>query len=263
MIYVSSLGSISVIDGSMNKVIAGVTFNINPPNAGHIICGKEKEELPTNQFRKIKFGRQCIAKSNKGFEFSSWVKNVGKGSSQTISSMPKSRIWYTFITDWLKSIADTVGIKIDHYDSTTFTITRYGNFTANFDKVPPPLPPEYWATIFGVVVSSVVDSLFIPGIIAWRKSKSHIRRLHGFHKKNESLSHDRKLDEDDLKSLDKLNRGIEHAYAIGNLSDQQHQNLKSEVSLLYYELLRRRIDQLNGVPIRHDGKNDRLLDRIK
>src|SRR6266516_6167322 len=41
-VYVANSGSagISVIDGVPNKVVARVTFNINPADSGHIICNK-------------------------------------------------------------------------------------------------------------------------------------------------------------------------------------------------------------------------------
>jgi hypothetical protein len=111
--------------------------------------------------------------------------------------------------------------------------------------VPPPLPPEYWATIFGVV-SSIVGSWFIPGIITWSKSKSHIKRLHDYHKRIDSLYSDGKLDVAHFNSLDELNRNIGDGYARGKITDQHYTNLKNEISLLYEEIFKKRIDSLNG-----------------
>ena len=36
-------GTVSVIDGKVNKVVAKVMFNIEPFNAGHIECDKDKK----------------------------------------------------------------------------------------------------------------------------------------------------------------------------------------------------------------------------
>ena len=38
----SDSGIVSVIDTSTKKVVAGVTFNINPPNSGQIMCNNMK-----------------------------------------------------------------------------------------------------------------------------------------------------------------------------------------------------------------------------
>ena len=47
IIYVSNekSGSVSVIDGSFDKLMVGVTFNVNPPSAGHIQCNDEKNNV--------------------------------------------------------------------------------------------------------------------------------------------------------------------------------------------------------------------------
>jgi hypothetical protein len=36
--FKSNPGTVSVIDGSSDKVAAGVIFNVNPANSGKIIC---------------------------------------------------------------------------------------------------------------------------------------------------------------------------------------------------------------------------------
>ena len=229
---------------SITNQLVGVTFYIQPQNAGHIQCNNEN--IATNQYIRSGFDTKCTAISNNGFEFSNWVENLGKDSTRTISAAVNPNLWYTPLINWFESFADILGFKTVNSDSATFTVTQYGNFTANFEEVPPPLPPEYWATIFGVVVSSIVGSWFIPGIITWAKSKSHIRRLYDYHKTIDSLYSDRKLDIDDIKSLDELNRNIGDVYIRGKITDQHYTNLKNEISLLYEEIYKKRIDSLNG-----------------
>jgi YVTN family beta-propeller protein len=263
MIYVANSDSntVSVIDGSINEIIVGVTFGINPPNSGYIRCNKD--EIPIHEYQKIEFGTQCTAEPNKGFGFSNWVENFGTNSTKKISTAAKSNFWYTPITDWFESFADTLGFKTVSYDSATLSITRYGSFTANFQEVPPPLPPEYWATIFGVVVTSIIGSWFIPGIITWVKSKSHIRRLYDYHKRIDSLySSDGELNADDIKPLNDLSRDIGDVYARGKITDQHYTNLKNEISVLYQEIYKKRIDSLNN-KITKDDNTTRSLTEIK
>jgi hypothetical protein len=59
----------SLIDAEANKVVAKVMFNIQPPNAGHIECDKDKLIAPTAQQFYIWSGSECTAKPNQGFEF--------------------------------------------------------------------------------------------------------------------------------------------------------------------------------------------------
>ena len=50
-------------------------YGINPPNSGHIRC--EKNEIPINQYQRIKIGAECVAEANSGFQFNSWIEDLG------------------------------------------------------------------------------------------------------------------------------------------------------------------------------------------
>jgi YVTN family beta-propeller protein len=232
----SKSNTVSIISPYSPKVEAGVSFDVNPFHAGHIVCNNIT--IPTNQYFYTDFRTQCLAQPNKGFQFSSWAENLGRNSSRTINAT----IPADSPVDWIES---ALGFGSKQTPS-ILTVTKFGSFTANFEELPPPVPPEYWATIFGVVVSSIVGSWFIPGIITWAKSKSHIRRLYDYHKRIDSLYSDGKLDVDDINSLDELNRNIGDSYARGKITDQHYTNLKNEISLLYGEVFKKRIDSLNG-----------------
>jgi uncharacterized membrane protein len=144
--------------------------------------------------------------------------------------------------------------------SATFDINRFGTFTANFKAVPPPVPPEYWIPLYGIIVSTIVG-WSIPTIIGWIKSKTQTRRANQYHKRFHSLySDNNKLYEND-KTLDTLRRGIKNAYAEGKISEQHYNNLKNETSILYERAYKNKIDSLNG---KADGQNNRVeLDEIK
>jgi YVTN family beta-propeller protein len=252
LIYVANVDSntVSVIDGETNEVVLGVIFSINLPDSGHISC-IDGEEIPTNEYRKIKVGDACKAEANNGFIFSSWTQNLGKNSSRTVSA---SKVSYSPFNFLLGAFGYTPS---DDY--ATLTIPSFGNFTANFKELPPPIPSEYLIPLYGAIISSIVG-WSIPSIIGWAKSKKENRRINWYHKQVNSLYDDGTLDQNDIKTLDRLKADISDAYAKGKLSDQHYQNLKSELSVLYEEVYRKRNDSLNGIL---DRENSRLLYKIK
>ena len=75
-----------------------------------------------------------------------------------------------------------------------------------------------------------------------------------------SFYEDNKLDYNDIAPLNKIKTDMSDAYAKGKISDQHYQNLKSEISVLYEEILKKRIDSFNG---RNNTDDGRLLDQIK
>ena len=99
-IYVANLGSdgISMINSRKNEVVAGVTFEINPSRSGNIVCDTNLGGLdaPINRFLYLSSGTNCIAKPNKGFEFSSWGEILDGNSTRTINSTSGSP-WTAFL----------------------------------------------------------------------------------------------------------------------------------------------------------------------
>ena len=47
----------------------------------------------------------------------------------------------------------------------TLTVNRFGNFTAYFKALPPPVPAEFTASLITVIVAALVGSLLIPAAI--------------------------------------------------------------------------------------------------
>lgn len=146
--------------------------------------------------------------------------------------------------------------------STILNITRFGNFTANFEKLPPPLPDEYLIPLYGIIVSSIVG-WSIPSIIGGIKTKRQERKLFSIHKKINHVWDDKILDLNDVNKLDSLVGETEEAYARGKINNERYEILKTNVSALYEEIFRKRIDLLNSLIIRHDSKDDRLLSKMK
>src|SRR5215813_6842318 len=114
------------------------------------------------------------------------------------------------------SFLSTFGMKPND-PSATFDINKFGTFTANFKAVPPPVPPEYWIPLYGIIVSTVVG-WSIPSIIGSVKAKRQGRMANQYYGKINRLYNDGKLDENDIADLDKLKTVIANAYACGKIS---------------------------------------------
>jgi hypothetical protein len=50
---------------------------------------------------------------------------------------------------------DGFGIKPND-TSAALNVTQFGNFTPNFKALHPPIPPEYWILLYGIMVSTIV-----------------------------------------------------------------------------------------------------------
>jgi YVTN family beta-propeller protein len=247
IVYVANYDSdsVSVIDGITNKVVAGVTFNVNPFNSGYIVCEDlstpSEDDLadpsPTGQYIYVYSGSQCMAKPNEGFEFVSWEENNLKANSTQLISVSRSA------STW-DSILDFFGIKSDEPEA-TIPLTKFGTFTANFKELPPAVPSEYWIPLYGIIISTIVG-WSIPSIIGWTKSKRDVRKLNYYHKQIASLYGDGKLDENDIEALDRLRSRVSDAYAEGKINDKHYETLRGEISTLYEEIFRKKIATLDS-----------------
>jgi YVTN family beta-propeller protein len=245
----SDSNTVSVIYGPSQRVQAGVSFDVNPFYAGHIVCNNIT--VPTNQYFYVDFHTQCLAQPHKGFQFGSWIENLGGNSSRTLNaSTPDSSI------DWVKS-ALHFGSK---QTSSILTVTKFGNFIAKFENLPPAIPTEYLISLYGIILSSIVG-WSIPSIVGWLKTKKMIRTSNSYHKIISSLYEDNKLDHNNMTSLDKIKIDMSEAYAKGRISDQHYQNLKDDISVLYEKIFKQKIDVLNIIP--NEGNHKKLIEKIR
>jgi YVTN family beta-propeller protein len=214
--YVATGEGISVLYGISRQVQAGVSFDVNPFHAGRIEC--KDLPVPTNQYFYIDFRTQCTAQANEGFQFSSWIENLGSNSSRTISASHGD--WFTNTLDWVSGKPSPA----------TLNVTKFGNFTANFETLPPAIPPEYLATLFTVVVTAFVGSWLTPSFIGWRKTAKQGKRLDDYKERVKQVYKDTDLSEKDKeKELSKIKEEIEYAYAKGKLTEQQYNLLNKKI----------------------------------
>lgn len=245
IIYVTNSGSkmISVINASSNKVqVPHVVFDINPRNSGYISC--EGISVATNNFQRIDIGNECEAVPNRGYEFSNWVEYLGNNSTKTVSSIIKNYHWYTPFENFIKYITNNLGLDTSKNDASVWTVSRSGNFTANFEMVAPPLPAEYWATLTSFVLTTIVGAYFIPSFIGFTRTRSKVKKQNYFHREIQSIYDDGRLDDEDTNKLNILKNKITDSYSRGKISDEQYDTLNTEISISYDEIFNKRIDAL-------------------
>jgi YVTN family beta-propeller protein len=252
IVYVANYddGTVSVIDAIANKVVAKVMFNIEPLNAGHIECDKNKLIVPIAQEFYIWNGSQCTAKPNQGFDFVSWQENLNGNSTQLIKvSSPLS-----FLDPILNILS-----KPDKPEATV-NITKFGSFTANFKALPPPIPPEYLATLFTVVVTAFIGSWLTPTVIGWRNAKKQGSKLDHYHNKLKELYNDCRLDRDDIQKLNNIRDNIADEYTRGKINKEQHDKLRDEISISYGKIFTKEMDSLNNLS---ENDKEKQLSAIK
>ena len=244
-IYVANSGdnTVSVIDPETNKVVAKVMFNIEPFNAGHIEC--DKLITPIEQQFYVYSGSECIAKPNQGFEFVSWQENLSGNSTQFIKLSSTPTI--------LDSILEFFHMNPDKPES-KLNITKFGSFTANFKALPPPIPPEYVATLFTVIVTAFIGSWLTPTVIAWRKARKEGSILDYYHNKVKKLYTDGKLDRSDIRKLNDLRDNITDEYTRGKITKEQYDKLGDEISISYGEIFTKEIDSMHRLSEIDKGK---------
>ena len=243
--------TVSVIDGLATKVVAGVKFSVNPVNSGYIECSELK--TPSKQYFYLYSGDQCTAKPYKGFEFQSWQENLNNNATIMLNVSSSSST--------LDSILDIFNLKPDKPEA-TISITKFGSFTANIKELPPPLPPEYWAILFGFVITTVLGTWLIPSIIRWFKSRSDIKNLNKYHKRITLIYDDGKLDEKDIVSLNHLSGSISDDYSRGKINKEHYESLRNEVSSSYEEIFRKRLSTIDPSDKDSKEKAKKLQDDV-
>jgi hypothetical protein len=87
------------------------------------------------------------------------------------------------------------------------------------------------------------------------------RKLNYYHKQITPLYGDGKLDENDVPTLDRLRGRVLDAYSEGKLNEKHYESLRSEISTLYEEIFRKKIESLgknNGVVTSNKSKEEQV-----
>ena len=99
-------------------------------------------------------------------------------------------------------------------------VDRYGNFTANFKPLPPPIPPEYTFLIISVIISSLVG-WSIPTIVGWIRERNQRKHL------KECINQIGRLDKKEIEE-----RTMEY-YVDGKIDGDHHKILKDKIAEYY------------------------------
>jgi len=79
-----------------------------------------------------------------------------------------------------------------------------------------------------------------------------LKNAEKYHKTITQLYDDKQLDEKDMESLDVIKRDLSNSYSVGKLRNERYNILNNEISKLYREVFRKRIDFLNSLPANED-----------
>jgi hypothetical protein len=154
IIYVTNLGSRTVSEIFNDRLVSGVTYDINPPNSGHLECNKKRisDDNYVRYYTEEKVSCKASGGSNSVFE--SW----GGDFIPTLSSSATHEV--------------------------AFNPSKYGNLTANFRvlqilELPQEFLGQLYSGIMIPVITSVIGGLFIPSTIRWlngRRQRGYLKR---------------------------------------------------------------------------------------
>jgi YVTN family beta-propeller protein len=204
-IYVADYnsGTISVINGSSDKVMGGVTFKVNPANSGNIICNDQRI---SKSYTRYDIGTLliCKADANAGFQFSSWSSDFDLGNPVPIPTVFHSIYFSIF--------------GAPHF--TNFTVSKYGTLSANFVNLTT-IPPEFW-TPFYALIPTFIGSTFIPSIYhAIKQKRTQNRNLKEY------------IDKIGKVDKSKIEEEITNLHTNGQISESGYNRLKDEISKYY------------------------------
>jgi len=180
----------------------------------------------------------CIAQPNEGFFFNSWTEDFGHESSLIIHESKPSP-YPSFIPTPLSNFFSTTFGPSPNDNPAVLRLNQHGKFTANFKEGAPLIQPSAWIPLYGVIFSTIIG-FSIPSISKWIKESNQRRRLGQYQKAmdylylNDKLGKENNKKQGDLKDkIDELKDKIKTAYAKGKIDEQQYEELRKEISILY------------------------------
>lgn len=235
-----------LLDAKFNKVLlpGEVVLNVSPRNSGIIRC--DGKEITTNLPDLLPFNSRCTAEASQGFEFIDWIQNVGQNATRTINSSSNSGT----VLDFLFKPTDKASV---------LTLTYPGSFTVNFKEIPSPIPKEYLIGLASIAATTLVG-WSIPSIISWTNSKRRAKVVFAYHQKIGSLG---TMDQVDMTSLDQLYTDLGNDYSKARITDKQYENMKNEISALYQEIYRKRIESSSQISDKATTKLNNLVVEIE
>ncbi|MDR4492404.1 MAG: hypothetical protein R2685_16165 [Candidatus Nitrosocosmicus sp.] len=211
-IYVSNTiyNNVLLIDGKTNSLVLPVTLNSNPSIGGSIKCNGDK--IITNQQIRLKYDSLCVAENNKGYQFVSWVQNLGENATKSIVSSPISNSPFDFILNILDNNSTDEGSK--------FAVNASGIYTANFQALSPPISQDSMIALY-TLTAGIFSTWFIPNFARWLNSIKQRRNMMKYFDKLTKLENHIAIDE----NPEQLRKKIIESFAKGRISESQYKIL--------------------------------------
>jgi YVTN family beta-propeller protein len=210
-IYVvnSDSKTISMINGDTNKVMVGVTFNIDPPNAGILICNDK--EISEREYIKydINTSISCEAKAKSYFP---------PGTYSSMSIIPP-----TIFGSWFNNLASNT----NNLSKISFTIGQFGNVTAKFDEY---IPSSYISQIFEPSNIITILTVVIPAILTviYATRKKRYKKL--ILKSIDNAYNRSKTNKEKLNQLSGLRTKIDILLDEGKTNENDYEKLEQKIS---------------------------------
>jgi hypothetical protein len=201
ILYVTNLYYNAISEILDNKILAGVSFNVKPLNAGNIVC--DQKSISNSDYERYPVGLylHCKATTNSGFLFSSWTNDFARSNNNT---------------------------------DTTFKISRFGNVTANFIMpVQLSFPKQYWEGLYLLLLSVIVPAVaswFVPSVAGWLNSWRQRRNLSKCITAITRIHDKYKEDEDYSKRLEQKRDEIVQILTKGKISESHYNILDRKIS---------------------------------
>jgi YVTN family beta-propeller protein len=237
MIYVTNPGSntVSVINGSTNKLLVGLTFNIDPPNSGRIGCISKEDKrdtytFNTNKYVRFPYGKKlvCTSYSNNDYRFNFWSGDIPLNSTFSEST---GNILHS-IADWFQ------GIVVRKSDPLPITATQSNQvFKANFKD-----SPDY----IGAVILPIMIAVLT--FVIHRFTQKYRNRRNKRKEENYLLRHHKIIEDaysssigdkrESYQRLTQMRNDIIHDYAHGAINEKNYEELLNKISTYLLKITR-------------------------
>ena len=201
ILYVINSQSNTISQLKNATLLTGITYKINPPNSGYLICNDIR--ISKNDYIKYAFDSNiiCKAEPKSGYIFSSWL-----------SDLP----------------LDTETKPI-----TIFQSDRYGNLTANFQiPVEVTLPKEYIEQLYVILFTAMIPAI-LPTIIdslnTYRQRKVMKKYIIQIMKFANKIRQGDEIKQN-IVELEKIRSEIIRKLEQGKISESQYDILDAKIS---------------------------------
>jgi hypothetical protein len=255
--YVTHKGSqtITMFNGTDNKLLYFVKFQISPESAGTVICNGQ--DYDQNISLLLEPETQCDIMTNNGYRFSSLdiddnVNNNNNNNPSPSSKQNKDNPQKRTGTSTVLEILDNIGnffsnsiikpirqiIGLEDKSDSTFSISRNGIYSLSFLQEQQ-IPKEFWTPFYGILASFLIPFV-IREILERRKSyKSDLKQAKQretfieYNKAADKLVQDLQKDkgnEEMIEKAEQMKTDVISEFKLGNLTESHYNYIINKVN---------------------------------